>query len=128
MSETNESTSGLSRRKLIGAAGIGALAVGAGGGYAVGRQDEESTAGIPDPDAKPIPFEGVHQAGIVTPAQDRLYFVALDMTSDERADLISLLKDWTAAARQMAQGNDVGEFERDGSFDFRLQRQRHRRR
>ena len=58
----------------------------------------------------PIPFEGAHQAGIVTPAQDRLYFVALDMTSEERADLISLLKDWTAAARQMTQGNDVGEF------------------
>src|SRR5829696_7936227 len=105
MPETNDSTSGLSRRKLIGAAGLGALAVGAGGGYAVGRQDDESTAGVADADARPIPFEGVHQAGIVTPAQDRLYFVTLDMTSEERADLISLLEDWTAAARQMTQGN-----------------------
>jgi deferrochelatase/peroxidase EfeB len=32
------------------------------------------------------------------------------MTSEERADLISLLKDWTSAARQMTQGNDVGKF------------------
>ena len=110
MSDSDDSSSGLSRRKLIGAAGLGALAVGAGGGYAVGRQGEESAAGVADPTAMPIPFEGVHQAGIVTPAQDRLYFVTLDMTSEERSDLISLLKDWTAAARQMTQGNDVGEF------------------
>ena len=108
--------SGLSRRKLLGAAGIGALAVGAGagGGYAVGhaRGDDgaSAAAGVADPDAAPITFEGTHQAGIVTPAQDRLYLAAFDMTSDERDDLISLLKDWTAASRQMTQGNDVGEF------------------
>jgi deferrochelatase/peroxidase EfeB len=110
MPETNETASGLSRRKLIGAAGLGALAVGAGGGYAVGRQSEVTAAGVADPAAEPVPFEGAHQAGIVTPAQDRLYFVTLDMTSEERSDLISLLKDWTAASRQMTQGNDVGEF------------------
>jgi deferrochelatase/peroxidase EfeB len=110
MPETNETTSGLSRRKLIGAAGLGALAVGAGGGYAVGRQDDDNPAGVADPAAGPVRFEGAHQAGIVTPAQDRLYFVTLDMTSEERSDLISLLKDWTAAARQMTQGNDVGRF------------------
>jgi deferrochelatase/peroxidase EfeB len=110
MSDSNDASSGLSRRKLIGAAGLGAIAVGAGGGYAVGRQGEPSAAGVADPAAMPVPFEGAHQAGIVTPAQDRLYFVTLDMTSEQRADLISLLKDWTAAARQMTQGNDVGEF------------------
>lgn len=103
--------SGLSRRKLLGAAGLGALAagtIGAGAGYAVA--DQPASPVVADPDAVPIPFEGVHQAGIVTPAQDRLYFVALDMTSDRREDLIALLQEWTSAARQMSQGNDVGEF------------------
>lgn len=102
--------SGLSRRKLLGAAGLGALAagaVGAGAGFAAA--DKPEPAVVPDPDALPIPFEGVHQAGIVTPAQDRLYFVALDLTTDDRNSLIALLKQWTAAARQMTQGNDVGE-------------------
>ncbi|MDX6277999.1 MAG: deferrochelatase/peroxidase EfeB [Nocardioidaceae bacterium] len=101
--------SGLSRRKLLGAAGIGALAVGAAGaaGYAVG---DKPTPVVPEVSAEPVAFHGEHQAGIVTPAQDRLYFVALDMTSERREDLISLLKDWTAAARQMAEGNDVGRF------------------
>ncbi len=102
--------SGLSRRKLLGAAGLGALAagaVGAGAGYAVGDKPVEV---VPDPDALPVPFEGSHQAGIVTPAQDRLYFVALDLTTQSRGDLILLLKEWTDAARKMTQGNDVGDF------------------
>ncbi|AWB93322.1 iron uptake transporter deferrochelatase/peroxidase subunit [Aeromicrobium chenweiae] len=112
MTAQDHSGSGLSRRKLLGAAGVGALAVGAGGGYAVGQASGEpkAPAGVVDPDAAPIPFEGAHQAGIVTPSQDRLYFATFDMTSDKREDLISLLKDWTAAARQMTQGNDVGDF------------------
>lgn len=103
-------SAGLSRRKLLGAAGVGALAagaIGAGAGYAAG---DKPAPVVPDRDALPIPFEGAHQAGIVTPAQDRLYFAVFDMTSQERDDLVSLLKDWTAAARQMSQGNDVGEF------------------
>lgn len=100
--------SGLSRRALLGAAGVGALAVG-GGGFAAGaRSTTERVAA--DPSAVAVPFEGAHQAGIVTPAQDRLYFVALDMTSEKREDLISLLKDWTAAARKLTQGNDIGDF------------------
>ncbi|RYJ04428.1 MAG: Dyp-type peroxidase, partial [Actinomycetales bacterium] len=102
-------TPGVSRRRLLGAAGLGALTVGAAGagaGYAVGGRPD---AVAPDPDALPVEFTGKHQAGIVTPAQDRLYFVALDMSSESRDDLISLLKDWTAAARQLTQGNEVGE-------------------
>jgi deferrochelatase/peroxidase EfeB len=101
---------GLSRRKLLGAAGLGALAagaVGAGAGYAVA--DESAPAVVADPDALPVPFDGAHQAGIVTPAQDRLYFVALDLTTEDRDSLIALLKQWTVASRQMTQGNDVGK-------------------
>lgn len=100
---------GVSRRKLLGAAGLAALAAG-GAGVAVGSAlSQDAPAVGPDPLALPVPFEGEHQAGIVTPAQDRLYFVALDVTTDDRDELIGLLKDWTAAARRMTQGNDVGE-------------------
>jgi deferrochelatase/peroxidase EfeB len=56
------------------------------------------------------PFYGEHQAGIVTPAQDRLHFAAFDMVSADRADLVSLLQDWSAAAARMTQGRDAGPF------------------
>lgn len=109
-SENTSSGSGLSRRKLLGAAGLGVVAagaIGAGAGYAAA--DKSVPPVVADPDALPVTFEGKHQAGIVTPAQDRLYFAALNMTTESRGDLILLLQDWTAAARQMTQGNEVGQ-------------------
>ncbi|GAA0196303.1 iron uptake transporter deferrochelatase/peroxidase subunit [Cytobacillus oceanisediminis] len=100
--------SGVSRRSLLGAAGVGALAAGAAGGYAVAATRDEPVA--PDPDAVPVAFEGRHQAGILTPAQDRLHFVVLDVTTESRDDLVSLLKEWTQAARRLTQGNEVGVY------------------
>jgi deferrochelatase/peroxidase EfeB len=55
-----------------------------------------------------VPFHGTHQAGIVTPVQDRLHFAAFDITTDDRAEIVQLLKDWTAAARAMVEGKPVG--------------------
>ena len=54
-------------------------------------------------------FRGAHQAGIVTPAQDRLHFVALDVTTDDRDELVDLLQRWTEAAERMTRGEDAGE-------------------
>jgi deferrochelatase/peroxidase EfeB len=101
---------GLSRRRLLGAFGAGTagvLAAGAAGGV-IGRAtaDEAPPAGAAPTDA--VPFHGEHQAGIVTPAQDRLHFVALDVTTDSREDLVQLLQDWTEAARRMTAGRDAG--------------------
>ena len=76
---------GVSRRRLfgwLGAGTAGVVAAGATGGL-IGR----STAQEPAPSAAAaaddaVPFTGAHQAGIVTPAQDRLHFVALDVVTD----------------------------------------------
>jgi len=43
-------------------------------------------------DRRPGAVHGAHQAGIITPAQDRLHFVAFDVITDQRAELIALLK------------------------------------
>ncbi len=56
-----------------------------------------------------MPFHGRHQAGIATPVQDRLHFAAFDVVTDDRAELIGLLKEWTRAASRMARGEEVGE-------------------
>jgi deferrochelatase/peroxidase EfeB len=54
-------------------------------------------------------FRGEHQAGIVTPAQDRLHFAAFDVTTGSRAQLIALLRAWTEAADRMTRGLPAGE-------------------
>lgn len=92
-----------SRRKLLGALGAGAAVAGAGaaaGVLAAQEGDVTPTSGA----AAAVPFYGRHQAGIVTPAQDRMHFVALDVKTTDRAELIQLLKDWTAAAERMTRG------------------------
>jgi len=82
--------------------------VGAGIGIGVDRfalsHDAASTSGV----ATSYPFYGEHQAGITTAAQDRMHFASYDVADIDRSELISLLKDWTAAAARMTQGRDVG--------------------
>jgi deferrochelatase/peroxidase EfeB len=102
---------GLSRRRLLGWMGAGTagvLAAGATGGV-IGRSTAldpaSSTSAGPD-DA--VAFTGRHQAGIVTPAQDRLHFIAFDVTTDDRDELVDMLRSWTAAARRMTAGKDAG--------------------
>ncbi|KAJ1684444.1 hypothetical protein LUZ63_020199 [Rhynchospora breviuscula] len=99
---------GLSRRQVFGATGAGALGLaGAGvGGWAVARDGGD--AGAVTSDRARFAFHGRHQAGIVTPAQDRLHFAAFDVTTSSRDDLVGLLRTWTAAAEEMTRGAEVG--------------------
>jgi deferrochelatase/peroxidase EfeB len=55
-----------------------------------------------------VPFEGRHQAGISTPVQDRLQFASFDVVTDDRAELVQMLRDWSAASRRMVAGQLVG--------------------
>ena len=54
-----------------------------------------------------IPFRGQHQAGIITPAQDRLHFAAIDLTTTDRAAVKDLLQRWTRAAERMTAGAEA---------------------
>ena len=58
----------------------------------------------PDPLASIEPFFGEHQGGIVTPQQSHTYAAAFDLTTDKRADVIALLREWTDAAARMTRG------------------------
>ncbi|GAY14899.1 iron uptake transporter deferrochelatase/peroxidase subunit [Mycobacterium sp. shizuoka-1] len=98
--------SGLSRRKLFGAAGVTAAVVGAAGaGVLAGRAGAAST-GTGGLD-KPVPFRGEHQAGIITPAQDRMHFATFDVTTESKADLVAMLKEWTGMAERMTAGEEA---------------------
>src|SRR4051794_41964132 len=54
---------------------------------------------------------GAHQAGIATPAQDRLAFAAFDVATTDVADVQRLLGTWAAAAAQMTKGEPIGSVE-----------------
>ena len=98
----------VSRRRAIGFAGagvagvLGATAVGAS--FFADKSEKSSAPAISDA----VAFHGATQAGIVTPAQDRLHFVAFDVLTKDRAELVQMLKDWTAAAARMTAGQDAG--------------------
>ncbi len=92
----------LSRRRLLGVAGAGTAA---GAGFAGGLVTDRAAEA---PCGTSYPFHGRHQAGIVTPAQDRLHFAAFDVTTSDRGELVRLLRTWTTAAAAMTRGRSVG--------------------
>ena len=99
-----------SRRALIGWGGAGlALGAAAAGGTAAALSATGDDARPVADNGGAVPFHGAHQAGIATAVQDRLHFAAFDVTTDDRAELIDLLKEWTKAAARMTQGHAVGD-------------------
>lgn len=103
----------LSRRAVMGWAGAG-LALGAAGAGSVAAAVSSGTdSGSGTADGS-VPFYGEHQAGIATPVQDRLHFAAFDVLTDDRAELVALLKEWTSAAAAMTVGREVGQGAVDG--------------
>jgi deferrochelatase/peroxidase EfeB len=120
-SEPSEPARGFSRRGLLGLAGAGVAGLGLG---VAGDRAAIAAAGDPAAVAAAsastrYPFHGTHQAGIVTPAQDRLHFAAFDLAAGAtRSDLIELLQDWSLAAAAMTAGKDIGDFGAvSGPFD-----------
>ncbi|QIK62041.1 deferrochelatase/peroxidase EfeB [Leucobacter viscericola] len=111
------------RRGLLGlvGAGVAGLAIGGVGGAGIasvlakGAAADDAAA---DSDDGIVTFYGAHQAGITTPAQDRLHFASFRMVEGAtRDDLIALFKDWTAAAAKLTRGEELGSgLEPDNSY------------
>ena len=84
------------------------MAAGAGAaGFVAGRANATTEAPVARAQQS-FAFRGAHQAGITTPAQDRLHFAAFDVTTSARRELVALLQAWTAAAERMTQGESAG--------------------
>ncbi|GAA2187823.1 iron uptake transporter deferrochelatase/peroxidase subunit [Leucobacter alluvii] len=99
-----------SRRNLLGfvGAGVAGLAAGAAAG-GVAASIAHTGGGAAGGGGSVVPFFGAHQAGITTPAQDRLHFAAFRMLSGTtRDDLVALLQEWTTAAASLTSGRSIG--------------------
>jgi deferrochelatase/peroxidase EfeB len=97
----------ITRRRLLASAGAGAAGVGLGGvsGYLIGQETAEASSD----GTGSVAFYGEHQAGIDTPAQDRLHFSAFDLVDgSSRSDLRGLMREWSSAAAEMTAGEMIG--------------------
>ncbi|MDM7830847.1 iron uptake transporter deferrochelatase/peroxidase subunit [Cellulomonas sp. MW9] len=99
---------GLSRRAVLGLGG-GLAVVGAAVGLGVGRLTAPEPASTSS-GTRTYPFTGAHQAGIATPAQDRLYLAAFDLTTSSRDEVVALLQRWTTIAARLTQGLSAGPY------------------
>jgi deferrochelatase/peroxidase EfeB len=98
----------LSRRSFLAgsAAAIGAAGLGSGDGLAAGPKPP-AAGGL----AARIPFDGPHQAGVITPGDNEATFAALDCIAPTRGDLANALRALSARARDLSQGTTerIGE-------------------
>jgi len=90
----------LTRGRLLAAGAAGA-------GLALGGVGLDRLVADDGPDDT-VPFYGAHQAGIATPAQDRLHFAAFDVALERRDELRDLLRAWSDAAARMTRGAELG--------------------
>jgi deferrochelatase/peroxidase EfeB len=99
----------MDRRKFLvgsglGAAGAAAALAGAGTADAAGQPGAAVTGPVPDATLAPVPFEGEHQAGILTPAPPAAAFVTFDVLAGDRAGLAELFQVVTSRARFLTAG------------------------
>jgi deferrochelatase/peroxidase EfeB len=94
-------SSGSTRRRFLSAATLAGAGLGVGAGASEAAPERAARS-------RPVAFYGPHQAGIDTPTQEYVHFVALDMESSAQADLKALLMELSAAAARLTQGQTVG--------------------
>lgn len=118
---------GTSRRRLLGALGTGGVGLVVGAAATGAALAPRLGSGAPAPAAEQstpavagdvVSMFGPHQAGIVTPAQDRMHMAAFDLIKPDLKDLEALLKDWSSAIGYMTQGLPVGGTQGAGGADL----------
>lgn len=113
-------TGALSRRRLLGSAGVAGaagLVLGAAGGatgYAATR-DKVPTA-LTSVGSAEVMFHGKHQPGITTPLQASGHLIAFDLVPGAgRKEAAALMRRWSAAAQRLMAGEPTAGGAADGT-------------
>jgi deferrochelatase/peroxidase EfeB len=93
----DESTSPENRRRFLSGAAWAAAAWAAALTPPNGRA---ATRPVPDAEVS-VPFFGQHPSGITTSGQKHTYFIAFDLVTERREEVVQLLKLWTDAAAEL---------------------------
>ena len=93
----------MKRVNEVGRRGFLASAAAVAGGGLVAA-DRGAAAAAVQTSAANVPFHGVHQAGIITPAQRATAFVSFDTTAEDKSELTDLLRTLTDRARFLTTG------------------------
>jgi deferrochelatase/peroxidase EfeB len=102
MSAPGQPRKGVSRRSLLrgGAlAGAGVIGGGVVGGFTGNALATPGTVSSQEP------FYGTHQSGIITDTQQHTVLAAFDLTSNDKADLKSVLRGWTELGADLVTGS-----------------------
>ena len=95
--------------KSIGGSSVG-LALGGGLGLAACTRKSSTQNFSGDYSAmaqQNYPFYGAHQAGIVTPAQRSIYFLVLDLHTQDIEEIKAVFKQWTESAAKLTRGENI---------------------
>lgn len=98
------------RRAFLKQASVIGVTVGAGAfaGSAVGLEPRAKTA------HNPYPFFAPHQQGIASPAQHHIYFMVLDLHTDDLTKIKSMFQTWTEYSNLLTQGKNVKAYGQNG--------------
>jgi deferrochelatase/peroxidase EfeB len=97
---------GLSRRRFL-AGSAAALGAGLAAGDVRAAGAPAATPALAAGITARLPFDGPHQAGIVTPTDDHATFAALDVIAPDRANLQIALQALSSRARELTQVSRV---------------------
>ena len=114
MSETDRRTFLARSGALLGAGALGGLGAATVAGAAAGEPSPDSgavgeLASVRDQLSDNEPFDGPHQAGILTAKQAQATFTALDSLAPDRATLSEALQALSHRARELAVGGAIPE-------------------
>lgn len=105
-----DQSSQMSRRSILKMLGIGGAGVVIGASGVGSIFSFKSMFDTPEDEEKDAyEFYGKVQAGITTPTQRSINFVALDLKSKDKAAIKDMFKQWTKMTAQMTDGDSVGK-------------------